>query len=92
VAPSIKIRLVAWIVAVPAAFGLVAIPARRAGYLSTQRLLDVVVRHNLGRFTPLVVLALAWALVTVALIELGLATTSWWARRPTRGGGRRAAA
>ena len=56
-------------VAVPLGLVLVGLPARTLGFLGSQKLLDVVIGHDLGRFFPLVVIVVAWALVTAALVQ-----------------------
>ena len=62
-----------WVVALPIALVAVGIPARKAGYLTGQKLLDVIVKHDLGRFVPLLVIVALWALVTAILVTLFLA-------------------
>ena len=63
-------RILIWVVALPLGLALVGIPARKAGYLSSQKLLDVVIKHNLDRFFPLAVIVLLWALVTAIIVHL----------------------
>jgi hypothetical protein len=63
-------RILIWIVALPIGLALVGIPARKAGYLSSQKLLDVVIKHNLDRFFPLAVIVVLWALVTAIVVQL----------------------
>lgn len=75
-----RTRIAAWAVAIPVSFAIVAVPAHRAGYLSTQRLIEVVVRHNADRFVPLGVLALVWAAAMVVLLELLLGANPTWIR------------
>jgi hypothetical protein len=48
----------------------VGIPARKAGYLSSQKLLDVIVKHDIGRYVPLLVIIVLWALATAVLVTL----------------------
>jgi hypothetical protein len=64
------LRLGAWIVAVPLGLLVVGYPARKAGYLTTQKLIDVVIHTDLGRFVPLVVIVLLWALATALLVTI----------------------
>jgi uncharacterized integral membrane protein len=66
-------RVLAWVVALPLGLILVGIPARQAGYLSSQKLLDVIVKRDLGRFVPLVLVVLLWALVSALLVTLFVA-------------------
>jgi len=66
----VVVRILIWIVALPLGLALVGIPARKAGYLSSQKLLDVVIKHNLDRFVPLAVIVLLWALVTAIIVHL----------------------
>ena len=66
------------------AFVVTAIPARRLGYLSSQRLLDVITKHNLGRFYPLAIIVLVWAALTTVLIELVDQAVTRTRRRRTR--------
>ncbi|MEX0666019.1 MAG: hypothetical protein WD598_14790 [Acidimicrobiia bacterium] len=56
--------------ALPIALVVVGIPARKAGYLNSQRLLDVIVKHDIGRFVPLLVIVALWALVTAVLVTV----------------------
>lgn len=71
--PSRLVRILVWVVALPIALVAVGIPARKAGYLTGQKLLDVIVKHDLGRFVPLLVIVALWALVTAILVTLFLA-------------------
>jgi hypothetical protein len=66
----VLVRVLIWIVALPIGLALVGIPARKAGYLSSQKLLDVVIKHNLDRFFPLAVIVVLWALVTAIVVHL----------------------
>jgi hypothetical protein len=68
-------------VALPIALVAVGLPARKAGYLTGQRLLDVIVEHDLGRFVPLLVIVALWALVTAVLVTLFLEGSTWFAAR-----------
>jgi len=61
-------RVLAWLVALPIALAAVGIPARSAGYLNSQRLLDVIVENGLTRFVPVVVIVVLWALMTALLV------------------------
>jgi hypothetical protein len=74
-------RLLAWIVALPIALVAVGLPARKAGYLTGQKLLDVIVEHDLGRFVPLLVIVALWALVTAVLVTLFLEGGHWLSAR-----------
>ncbi len=75
-APSRFVRILVWVVALPIALVVVGIPARKAGYLTGQKLLDVIVKHDLGRFIPLLVIVALWALVTAVLVTLFLAAVA----------------
>jgi hypothetical protein len=95
--PSRLVRILAWVVALPIALVAVGVPARKAGYLTGQKLLDVIVKHDLGRFVPLVVIVLLWALVTAVLVTLFLAAVARLSHRAAtaddagaRAGGKRA--
>jgi hypothetical protein len=68
-------------VALPVALVAVGLPARKAGYLTGQKLLDVIVDHDLGRFLPLLVIVALWALVTAVLVTLFLEGGHWFASR-----------
>jgi hypothetical protein len=63
-------RIGAWIVALPLALVVVGVPARKAGYLNGQRMLDIIVKHNVGRFVPLLVIVVLWALATAVLVTV----------------------
>jgi hypothetical protein len=63
-------RLIAWVVALPVGLVAVIVPARRFGFLSGQRLLDVLVGTGYGRYWRVLVIAPAWALVTAVLVQL----------------------
>jgi hypothetical protein len=82
-------RVLAWVVALPIALVAVGWPARKAGYLTGQKLLDVIVEHDVGRFVPLLVIVVLWALVTAVLVTLFLEGGHWFAARRAE---RRAAA
>ena len=64
------LRIVVWVVALPLGLVIVGVPARSAGYLSSQKLLDVIVKHDLARFVPIVVIVALWALATALLVTL----------------------
>ena len=64
------VRVLAWVLAIPLAFLLVGIPARLGGYLTSQKLLDVIIKHNITRFVPVFLIILAWALATAILVTL----------------------
>jgi len=65
-------RVLAWLVALPISLAAVGIPARRAGYLNSQRLLDVIVENSLTRFVPILVIIVLWALMTAVLVTVML--------------------
>jgi hypothetical protein len=64
------VRVAAWLVALPIALGVVGIPARKAGYLTSQRLLDVIVDQDVARFVPLGVIIVLWAVATAVLVTV----------------------
>jgi uncharacterized integral membrane protein len=66
----LPLRVLAWIVALPLGLAIVGLPARKAGYLSSQKLLDVIVKSDLTRFFPILVIILLWALVSALLVTL----------------------
>jgi hypothetical protein len=74
-------RILAWVVAIPLGLALVGIPARKAGYLSSQKLLDIVIKRNFDRYVPLAVIVLLWALVTALLVQLLIEGGGWLVRR-----------
>ncbi|MGQ0805312.1 MAG: hypothetical protein ACT4PI_15790 [Actinomycetota bacterium] len=65
-------RMIAWLIAVPVGLILVVGPARKFGFLSGQRLLDVLVGTGYGRYWRVLAIAPAWALVTAVLVQLML--------------------
>ena len=75
------LRLLAWVIAIPLGLALVGIPARRAGYLSSQKLLDIVIERDLDRYLPLAVIVVLWALVTALLVQLLIEGGGWLMRR-----------
>jgi len=81
------LRLVAWIVSVPVGLALVGIPARKLGYLDSQKLLDVVIGDDTGRYLPLAVIVVLWALVTALLVQLIVEGGAWLLRRRSRPAG-----
>lgn len=66
----VVVRVAAWVIALPIALAAVGIPARKAGYLTSQRLLDVIVDQDLARFVPLGVIIVLWAVVTAVLVTV----------------------
>ncbi len=70
-------RIGAWVLAVPIGLALVGIPARQLGYLTSQKLLDVFVKHTLSRFVPLLVIVVLWALATTILVEILIEGGRW---------------
>jgi uncharacterized integral membrane protein len=77
----VALRILIWVIALPLGLALVGIPARKAGYLSSQKLLDVVIKHNLDRFVPLAVIVLLWALATAVLVHLLAEGGRWYRHR-----------
>lgn len=63
-------RLIAWLIAVPVGLIVVVAPARKFGFLSGQRLLDVLVGTGYSRYWRVLVIAPAWALVTAVIVQL----------------------
>jgi NADH:ubiquinone oxidoreductase subunit 5 (subunit L)/multisubunit Na+/H+ antiporter MnhA subunit len=63
-------RILTWVIALPIALAIVGIPARQLGYLTSQKLLDVIVKTDLLRFVPILVVIVLWALVTAALVTV----------------------
>ena len=78
------IRIGAWVLAVPIGLALVGIPARALGYLTSQKLLDVFVKHTLSRFVPLLVIVVLWALATTVLVEILVEGGRWLMLRRQR--------
>lgn len=66
----LALRVGAWVVALPLGLLIVGVPARQLGYLSSQKLLDVIVKRDLGRFLPIVVVIALWALVSAVLVTV----------------------
>ena len=66
----LPLRALAWLVALPLGLAIVGLPARKAGYLSSQKLLNVIVKSDLTRFVPIVVIIVLWALVSALLVTL----------------------
>jgi hypothetical protein len=83
------VRIGAWVLAVPVGLVIVGVPARILGYLTSQKLLDVFVKHSLSRFVPLLVIVVLWALATTILVEVFVEGGRWlMLRRQRRAGGR----
>ncbi|HSO97120.1 MAG TPA: hypothetical protein VLV81_13890 [Acidimicrobiia bacterium] len=80
----LAIRLGAWVLAVPIGLAIIGIPARSLGYLTSQKLLDVIVKHNLSRFVPLLVIVVLWALATTILVEIFIEGGRWLMLRRRR--------
>lgn len=84
-APGRKVRwywrLLAWIVAVPLGFVITAWPAYHFKWIKKDDLLDVFVGSGNSRYTRLVVLTLAWALVTALLVQCFVEGGRWIAAR-----------
>jgi hypothetical protein len=78
------LRLGAWVLAVPIGLAIVGLPARKLGYLTSQKLLDVFVKHTLARFVPLLVIVVLWALATTVLVELFVEGGRWLMLRRRR--------
>ncbi len=83
----LAIRIGAWLLAIPVGLALIGIPARVLGYLTSQKLLDVIVKHNLSRFVPLLVIVVLWALATTVLVEIFIEGGRWLMLRRRRRGG-----
>jgi len=74
-------RVAAWIVAVPIAFAVTALPAYEFGLIRKGDVLDVFVGSGLDRYTRLAVFTLIWALVTAVLVQLLVEGGRWWSQR-----------
>jgi hypothetical protein len=87
----LPIRLGAWLLAIPLGLILIGVPSRKLGYLTGQKMLDVIVKHDLARFVPLLVIVALWALATAILVEAFCEGGRWWMlrrrRRTQEGGG-----
>jgi hypothetical protein len=70
--PGHAVRGTVWTVGLLVSFVLVGIPARKLGYLSSTRLLDVVTKHDVSRFVPLAVFVGVWALVAAVLVHVAV--------------------
>jgi hypothetical protein len=79
--PPWWLRIIAWLIAIPLGLALVAYPARKLGYLSSQRLLDVLIGEGVNRYVPLVVIVLLWALMTALLVQCIAEGGGWLLRR-----------
>jgi hypothetical protein len=89
----IWLRIGAWVVALPLALVIVGIPARQLDYLTSQKLLDVIVKHDASRFVPIIVIVALWALVTAVLVTVLVEGGRLWMlrRRRAKASGRDAA-
>ena len=67
---GLALRVLAWVIAVPVGAVAVWYPARKFGFLSGQRLLDVLVGSGWGRYGRVLLIAPAWALVTTLIVQL----------------------
>ena len=83
----LAVRIGAWLLAVPVGLAIIGIPARVLGYLTSQKLLDVIVKHNVSRFVPLLVIVVLWALATTVLVEVFIEGGRWLMLRRRRPGG-----
>jgi len=77
-------RIGVWVLAVPIGLVIVGVPARSLGYLTSQKLLDVFVKHSLSRFVPLLVIVVLWALATTILVEVFIEGGRWLMLRRQR--------
>jgi hypothetical protein len=71
----------AWLVALPAGLFLVVYPARKLGFLSGQKLVDVIVGTSWNRYWRVLAIAPMWALVTTIIVQLILLAGRALARR-----------
>jgi hypothetical protein len=78
------VRILTWVLAIPIGLAIVGIPARTLGYLTSQKLLDVFVKHTMGRFVPLAVIVVLWALATALLVEVFVEGGRWIMMRRRR--------
>jgi hypothetical protein len=78
------LRISAWVLALPLGLLIVGVPARQLDYLSSQKLLDVIVKRDLGRFLPIVVIIALWALVSALLVTLFVEGGRRWMLRRRR--------
>lgn len=82
--PGHAARGIVWLVGLLASLVLVGIPARKIGYLSSQRLLDVVTEHGATRFAPLAVFVAVWALVASVFVHVVIDVIPQRSRRRLR--------
>ena len=83
------VRIGAWVLAVPVGLAIVGVPAAILGYLTSQKLLDVFVKHTVARFVPLLIIVVLWALATTVLVEVFVEGGRWLMLRRRRRGARR---
>jgi hypothetical protein len=83
---ALPLRIGAWLIALPLGLVIVGLPARKLGFLSSQKLLDVIVKRDISRFVPLLIIIALWALVSAVLVT---AIVEIARRRRARRGSRR---
>jgi hypothetical protein len=67
---SLPIRLMAWVIGMTVGGIFVLAVARKSRFLSGQRVIDIVTGSGWARYGRLAVVALAWGLVSAALVHL----------------------
>ena len=70
--------MLAWLVAVPIGFVIVAVPGYTSGFLSKDDVLNVFVGTGADRFTRLGVVAMGWAFITAVLVHGFIEARRWW--------------
>ena len=70
------LRLAVWLIALPLGCTIAILPAWELGYLKKTDLLDVFIGTGWARFEPVVVITLAWALITALVVHFSIATAN----------------
>ena len=89
---GMPLRLLAWVIAIGLGGVITIYVARKTGWLSGQRLVDVFTGTGLSRYLRVIAIVPVWALVTTVLVTLMVEGGRWLARARAKAHAERASA
>jgi hypothetical protein len=89
---GMPLRLLAWVIAIALGGVITVYVARRTGWLSGQRLVDVFTGTGWSRYLRVIAIVPVWAVVTAVLVTLMVEGGRWLARARARAHAERASA
>ena len=83
--PSLRIRVLVWIVATPVAFAVSLLVAKQIGLFTSSRLLDAALNQNFASYRPFIIVGLVCALLNAVAVHGAIELLASRRRRARRG-------